>query len=257
MADEPKPKPSDASSHLIAQLSAPEKANRRRAFVQLGIQTGASNSQVVEVEPPDICPICRYGCTPHVLAPTAILTQRRAIEVCFRCPRHDCGSLFICYFSQLHPGNPQWVVARLAPATFAAVAFAEAVASVSPSFVEIYNQALRAESLDMDQLCGIGLRKALEFLIKDFAKRQHPTETEQIERLQLGPCITRYVADANVNACAKRAAWLGNDETHYVRRWHDKDIEDLKRLVRLTANWIDNTLLTQQYVSDMPEGGAP
>ena len=51
--------------------------------------------------------------------------------------------------------------------------------------------------------------------------------------------------------CAKRAAWLGNDETHYTRKWEDKDVKDLKLLVHLTVNWIDNVLLTQKYISEM------
>ena len=52
-----------------------------------------------------------------------------------------------------------------------------------------------------------------------------------------------------------RAAWLGNDEVHYVRKWQDKDIEDLKRLIRLTEAWVLHSLLTDDYLADMPEGG--
>lgn len=33
--------------------------------------------------------------------------------------------------------------------------------------------------------------------------------------------------------------WLGNDETHYVRRWEEKDLSDLKRLISMTVSWID------------------
>lgn len=31
----------------------------------------------------------------------------------------------------------------------------------------------------------------------------------------------------------ERAAWLGNDETHYVRKWPEKDVKDLKSLNRI------------------------
>jgi hypothetical protein len=54
-----------------------------------------------------------------------------------------------------------------------------------------------------------------------------------------------------VKACAKRAAWLGNDETHYVRKWTDKDVRDLKILITLTINWINNVLLTRKYTAEM------
>ena len=55
-----------------------------------------------------------------------------------------------------------------------------------------------------------------------------------------------------MRAAAKRATWLGNDETHYVRRWEDKDITDLKNLVRLTVNAVENAILMRQYEKEMP-----
>lgn len=117
--------------------------------------------------------------------------------------------------------------------------------------MEIYDQALVAESQSLSQMVGIGIRKSLEFLIKDYAILQNPDKAEEIKKETLAKCISLYIADQNVKECAKRAAWLGNDETHYMRKWEMKDIGDLKRLVRLTVNWIDNVLLTKAYVSEM------
>jgi hypothetical protein len=110
----------------------------------------------------------------------------------------------------------------------------------------------RTRLLARDQLVGIGLRKALEFLMKDFLIEQHPKEADAIKTTLLGGCIEKWVTDPNIKECAKRAAWLGNDETHYTRKWGDRDIEDLKRLVRLTTNWVDNVLLTKRYMAEMP-----
>ena len=50
---------------------------------------------------------------------------------------------------------------------------------------------------------------------------------------------------------ATRRRQVGDVRTHYVRRWEDKDVSDLKLLIRLTVNWIDNVLLTRKYVADM------
>ena len=69
---------------------------------------------------------------------------------------------------------------------------------------------------------------ALEFLIKDYACLENPDKEEVIKKTLLGKCINEYILDSNVKACAKRATWLGNDETHYVRKWTDQDISDLK-----------------------------
>lgn len=101
-------------------------------------------------------------------------------------------------------------------------------------------------------MVGIGLRKALEFLVKDFAISENPGKVDEIQKNLLGACIDKYINDTNVKECAKRAAWLGNDETHYVRKWGNKDIEDLKLLVRLTVNWLESHLLTKQYIASMP-----
>lgn len=46
---------------------------------------------------------------------------------------------------------------------------------------------------------------------------------------------------------AKGASWLGNDETHYVRKWKDKDISDLKKMIELTVYWISYELKTEEY----------
>jgi hypothetical protein len=128
----------------------------------------------------------------------------------------------------------------------------EGVAKISPKFVEIINQSFAAESHDLDQLVGIGLRKALEFLIKDYCICKHPDEEAEIKARPLGQCITDYISDSNIKDCAARATWLGNDETHYTRVWTEKDINDLKILIQLTKNWISNELLTERYRSTMP-----
>jgi hypothetical protein len=85
---------------------------------------------------------------------------------------------------------------------------------------------------------------------------QHPDEEKHIRDSSLGTCISGYVTDQNFQACAQRATWLGNDETHYTRKWETKDVKDLKILVKLTVNWIDNVLLTKKYVEEM-EAGKP
>lgn len=142
---------------------------------------------------------------------------------------------------------------RVAPRAPIGAVFPEEVQAVSPTFVEVYNQGVAAEAAGLDQITGIAFRKALEFLAKDFAISQHPTEADEIKRKTLAKCIEKYLQDPNLRNAAKRATWLGNDETHYVRRWEDKDIEDLKVLIRLTVNWAENVLLTAKYVADMPE----
>jgi hypothetical protein len=113
-------------------------------------------------------------------------------------------------------------------------------------------------------VAGPGYRKALEFLIKDYIISQFADEDAEkraahksaVEKQQLGPCIQEYIKNDRIKEISKRAAWLGNDETHYVRKWEDKDMEDLKRLISLTRHWIEEEKLTAEIIKDMPAGKA-
>jgi hypothetical protein len=102
-------------------------------------------------------------------------------------------------------------------------------------------------------VCGCGYRKALEFLIKDYIIFRDTSKKEEVEKMLLGKCIEVHVDHATIKNVAKRAAWLGNDETHYVRKWIDKNIDDLKTLIDLTVHWIETEQLTEKMISSMPE----
>jgi hypothetical protein len=209
---------------------------------------------------PDECPICHT----HVHA-TLKLAQiigapmqygtKAGIEAVFLCPNEDCKRFFITYYLERpgtnHAGNGTFRYTRVAPMTPVAPAIFEAFKILSPNFCEIFTQASEAEMRGLDQVAGVGYRKALEFLIKDYCISKHPDHEAKIKTTALGPCIDTYVKDENIKDCAKLATWLGNDETHYVRKWDDKDINDLKALISLTSSWIETGIRTDAYRSAM------
>ncbi|NBD21452.1 DUF4145 domain-containing protein [Aquabacterium fontiphilum] len=207
---------------------------------------------------PDLCPRCHHRIHPKVVTASSI-SDRSVSQAIFKCTNQKCQELFIATYvfnAKVGSGGRQYELRAVAPFSAQPADFPETVQCLSPTFVEIYNQVIAAESRSLDQLVGIGLRKALEFLVKDFASAINPDKAEQIKASMLAPCITQFIDDINIKECAKRAAWLGNDETHYVRKWESKDVSDLKLLVRLTVNWIDSFLLTQKYIEEM-NAGAP
>ena len=118
-------------------------------------------------------------------------------------------------------------------------------------FKEVYRQASAAEAYKLEQVAGVGFRKALEFLVKDFCIQERPSDEDAIKDEFLGRTIANRISDTNIKKCAERAAWLGNDETHYVRKWEEKDIADLKVLIDLTMSWIRNGILTKRYLDEM------
>ncbi|SDG20826.1 protein of unknown function [Onishia taeanensis] len=178
-------------------------------------------------------------------------------EWVLQCPAQMCKRLIIARYSMKSETegaiNGFYSLSEVVPTGLKPVAQHEEIENISPLFVEIFSQAAHAENLGLSQVCGIGYRKALEHLIKDYCVHANPEKSESIQKVQLMNCITSFVKDANVIACAKRATWLGNDEAHYVRKWASQDISDLKVLIELVSNWIVSDVLTKQYIESMPE----
>ena len=103
------------------------------------------------------------------------------------------------------------------------------------------------------EICGVGYRKAIEFLIKDYTIGKDPASRITIEKKMLMVCINDYVDDNRIKSVAKRAVWLGNDETHYVKKWAGKNLGDLKKLIDLTVHWIEMEKLSESFEADMPD----
>lgn len=200
---------------------------------------------------PDTCPLCHRAVQPELIASTSIrIGEYNTVQVVYRCRSKECQEVFIATYER-EGSLDLYELKKLAPTNVREVSLPEEVTKTSPDFVRIYNQAIVAESADLEQLVGMGFRKALEFLIKDFASQEHPDRQDEIRRMSLGECIKTYI-DVDVQEFAERAAWLGNDETHYVRKWENKDIQDLKKLVELTMIEIRKCLARKKYSTEMP-----
>ncbi len=204
-------------------------------------------------EVPDACPICHRAVSPKFMS-GLWLRERYKAQLIFQCVSHKCENAFIANYSGRNSTHGNWELQSTEPTRPLPVRIPEEVAKISPDFVKISNQVAAAEAGGLEQLVGIGLRKALEFLIKDFAISGNAEKAEEIKKEWLGNCIDLYIPDARVQSCAKRATWLGNDQAHYIKKWGGKDLDDLKTLVTLTVNWIHSHLATKLFIGDMPDG---
>lgn len=119
--------------------------------------------------------------------------------------------------------------------------FPPQITELSPDFVTIYQQSENAETDGYSQICGMGYRKALEFLIKDFIIHKNPTESEIVSRELLSTSINR-IQNEKIKTLASRCAWLGNDECHYVRKHEDYDLQDLKVFISAIVVFIESEL---------------
>ena len=71
--------------------------------------------------------------------------------------------------------------------------FPKLIQKLSPDFCEIYNQAYIAQQQGSTKISGIGYRKALEFLVKDYVIFLNPNESVNIKSFNLSSCISKYI----------------------------------------------------------------
>ena len=209
----------------------------------------------------DYCPICHRHIVPDLINNylSAIGNNSPLLQRMYRCPNIKCGMIFSAlYTRRTFPGHQvlYWFI-RLEPMYPKEPIIPDNIKNNYPSFYKIYKQANRAEELGLSEVCGMGYRKSIEFLVKDFVKREliqskiAEEEIIKILKTPLSGCIEKYITDPKTKSMAKRATWLGNDETHYYKKWPEKDISDLKTLIQLTINSIENQLLSEKYEKEM------
>ncbi|MDG5789657.1 hypothetical protein QA612_19555 [Evansella sp. AB-P1] len=199
---------------------------------------------------PDKCPVCN-----HALSPTYILIYEKFVnqfEILCGCPRNNCGSLFFAVYlgSAFNSGHVS--LTHTYPVSKQDKVFNSDIEDLSPEFVAIYNQSLHAEQEKLDRICGVGYRKSLEHLLKDYIISEHPEQEETVKAIHsIQKCINEYIDDTDIKEMAERATWLGNDETHYVRKWDGKDIQDLKNLIDITVFFISMKVKAKRYKEEM------
>lgn len=116
--------------------------------------------------------------------------------------------------------------------------FGETINKISPDFVRIFNQSKLAERNGYNEICGMGYRKSLEFLIKDYLCETQPENSETIKIEPLSQSIKR-ISEKRIKTLAERCAWIGNDETHYTRKHEDYDINTLKIFINSVIHYIE------------------
>jgi hypothetical protein len=204
---------------------------------------------------PDRCPLCDHAIKPiEWNAGIFLKEQNREIEQLLQCPRERCKHLFFAlYVFVVENGQQFYKFTGCTPNTILNTEQSPTVTKLSPDFCSIFDQANKAEKYQLTLVAGPGYRKAFEFLIKDYAKASNPPEDkDRIEKMALGECIATYIEDERIKQIARRATWLANDEVHYIRKWIDKDLKDVKALIELTLHWIEIEHLTKQVLKDMP-----
>lgn len=175
------------------------------------------DTQKFHLQLPRHCPCCHTAIVPRHLDSYFLKDQ----SMPYGC--EDAGTLYSFYFCS-------------------GCSFSDKINKLSPNFVKIYNQSEQAESTGLLEICGMGYRKALEFLVKDYAISKYPDRQNEIESSMLGKCINSYIDNEKIKTLAKASAWIGNDETHYVQKHQNYNLQDLKRFVTTAIAYIEYEL---------------
>ncbi len=199
---------------------------------------------VLHCEANGTCPVCRVSSNNNLLRAFYTNTATRFVVFIERIC-HDCGEInvsrYVLPLNSTTSFSTQYRKCTQLPAAQNAVRVDDAIANISPRFKEIYRQAVFTESQDCNEICGMGYRKALEFLIKDYLIHKSPQEREAISTESLSQSIKR-IEDNRIKVLANRSAWLGNDECHYMRKHEDYGIDDLKVFIEAMLSYISSEL---------------
>lgn len=164
----------------------------------------------------------------------------------YRCS--DCNSLFAIWshvtalkkeYSNDEPSYSCEIVAEY-PFDSAVTSFSDEINNLSSDFVEIYNQTESAEHQNLHRICGMGYRKALEFLVDAYIKYKEKTDT--IPERDLQKKIQNHITNDAMKTLAEKATWLGNDATHIVNKHPERDVSDMKKFIIQMVKWIDYEL---------------
>lgn len=225
--------------------------------------TGRTNPNVTVRRYPDRCPQCHQtGVQTYLGSAFFSGSEQEQVILTMRCPNHDCNAVYLAFYTvNARNGVPppstqlECDLVRCLPAKPLNYIADPILATVSKQFIEIATQAKHAEAAGLLHVCGPGYRKALEFLVKDFlinhTFKDDADKQENVRKMALANVIANYIGNERIRNLAVRAAWIGNDETHYERVQGDHDLEDLKNLLHLTALYLAAELHADHYTETL------
>ena len=138
---------------------------------------------------------------------------------------------------------------------FTEITFPPEISIVSPHFSELYNQAAKAEHYGCTDIAGAGYRKAVEFLIRDFAIYLLPLKKDNILATRsVVNVVINFLSQYTALAQAANASYdLGNSETHYTKVYKHRDLKDLKDFLEITIREIVAIIKLRSFQQEQNE----
>lgn len=210
------------------------------------------------IEEPNICPHCHVVNEPDIVSVehTHSLDDDRQMITLWRCTHRKCGRTFPVLYEHVGgskfefvrfldglPKGPDWPLPIL---NLKSGKIQDIQEEKRTRFIDTYLQSLTAEFGGLDEIAGMGYRKAIEYLVKDWAIQSNPGDKEQINKLWLGKVIDDYY-DGELKGILERATWLGNDQAHYNKLFEEYDLDVLKELIDLVMVELDRQFKMKHF----------
>ena len=197
---------------------------------------------------PNVCPYCHKHIVPKFKS-DYINSDQDTLYATLICPNTACDKPFIAQYGR--ESQIDYRYEHIVKYSVISENFSDEINEISPRFKKIFNEAFFAEQNALFEICGVGYRKSLEILLKDYLIGLFPDKETSIRKGTISNCIKLHVEDIRLKSTSNRAIWLGNDHTHYEKKWEDKDLNELKTLIKLTIKWIESEILTKKFNDSM------
>lgn len=196
----------------------------------------------VDIQLPSICPLCNKGIKPVIIdyvqdtvTPFSTNKEITCLEVICKCPA--CNNMIWAEYYKL-PDIGYTLINIYPTNDNIQLDIPKELNSLYPNFYRIYTQAAKAENSKLDEICGLGYRKSIEFLVKEYAIHKSPSDETAIKKESLGSTINNRIDNTQIKDLAKIASWLGNDHAHMVNKHEEFDIKSMKAFISALANFI-------------------
>lgn len=201
-----------------------------------------------------VCPNCHYALTPRILNGYYVNLEEKdrcTANIFMFCTR--CRQVFLAKYDARAPQKSRDMIYTdkiigAYPFKTKTKDFSPLIAGLSPMFIQTYSQSAIAYSSGLTEIAGCGYRKSIEYLIKDYLCHKDPSSSETIRDEFLGKSIQR-IEDPRIRVLAERATWIGNDETHYIRKHEDLDIQDMIRFIDALLHYVESELTFEDALS--------
>ena len=195
-----------------------------------------SNTCKFQYQKPATCPYCDTG-TDAKLMDKSVFSFNGAKLLVATCKCTACGKLF--FFACTEKSESIAPNVCLFPNTTFTPYTNDILSAISERFIDMYNQALQSEFSGNIELAAIGYRSALEILVKDFAIHELNKTSDEVIKKSLCNAIGEYLNQPDLVNTADVIRILGNDYTHYQRKYPQHDFDLLKAYMEIFLKQIE------------------